>query len=66
METLHNSILVVAAVVAGVAVVVGSFLEAEQASEWGSEIREIQTMIITMTLMDRDSMVTTFGHKVNA
>ena len=48
-----------------VATVVGSFLEAEQASEWGSKIIEIQTMVITMTLPEWASMVTAAGHKVN-
>ena len=65
-----TDMVVVTAVVVGstivvVATVVGSFLEAEQASEWGSKIIEIQTMVITMTLPEWASMVTAAGHKVN-
>ena len=52
-------------VVVGAAVVVGAFLEAEQASEWGSKTREMQAMIIAMTLLDGASMVTAATHKVN-
>ena len=57
-------VAVVPTIVVGAAVVVGSFLEAEQASEWGSKTREIQAMITTMTLPDRASMVTATRLKV--